>query len=79
MATIAAARWSGLRRRGERLASSGRDGKSSNAVFEAPAFVTGLDDIAMMREAIEQRGGHFGVSGEDGWPFGKIEVGSDDD
>jgi hypothetical protein len=42
---------------------------------EAPAVVAGLDDIAMVRQAIEQRGRHLGV-GEDARPFaeGKICV-----
>jgi hypothetical protein len=33
MAAIAAARWSGLRSRGERLASSGRDGEELKRGF----------------------------------------------
>ena len=32
----------------------------------------------MMREPVEQRGGHLGVA-EDGWPFAEGEVGGDDD
>jgi hypothetical protein len=34
----------------------------SGAVFEAPGFVAGLDDLAVMEKMIEQGGGHFGVS-----------------
>ena len=34
----------------------------SGAVLEAPAFVAGLDDVAVMGQAIEQGGSHFGVS-----------------
>ena len=34
----------------------------SGAVFEAPAFVSSLNDIAVMGEPVEQCGGHFGVA-----------------
>ena len=37
-------------------------------VFEAPAFVSGIDDVAMMGQAVEQSGGHFGIA-EDAGPF----------
>ena len=47
-------------------------------VLEAPALVSGLDDLAMMGETVEQRGGHLGVA-EDGRPFAEGEVGGDDD
>ena len=50
----------------------------SAAVFEAPAVVAGLEDVAVMRQAIEQGGGHLGVA-EYGWPFGEGQVGGDDD
>ena len=33
----------------------------SGAVLEAPAFVAGFNDVAVMGEAIEQRRRHFGV------------------
>jgi hypothetical protein len=48
------------------------------AAFEAPGFVSGLDDLAMMGEAIEQCSGHLGVA-EDGGPFTERQVGGDDD
>lgn len=48
------------------------------AIFEAPTFVSGLDDVAMMRETIEKRRGHFGVT-EDSGPLAKGEIGGDDD
>src|SRR5712692_1950509 len=51
---------------------------SSGAVLEAPAFVAGLDDVAVMGEAVEERCGHLGVA-EDGGPFGEGEIGGDDD
>jgi hypothetical protein len=34
----------------------------SIAVLEAPAVIAGLDDVAMMRQAIEHGGGHPGVA-----------------
>jgi hypothetical protein len=30
--------------------------------LNAPAFVAGFDDIAMVGEAVEQRGGHLGIA-----------------
>lgn len=48
------------------------------AVLEEEAVVSGLQDMAMMGEAIEQRRRHVGVS-EFGSPFAEAEVGSDDD
>src|SRR3546814_6840053 len=45
--------------------------------FEAPAVIAGLDDIAMMSDAIEERGGHLGIA-EHGWPLPEREVGGDD-
>src|SRR5208282_4394956 len=48
------------------------------AVLEAEAVVSGLQDVAVVGEAIEQRGGHLGVA-EDGRPLTEAEVGCDDD
>jgi len=48
------------------------------AAFESPAFVAALDDVAMVSQAVEQRGGHFGVA-EDAGPFAEREIGGDDD
>jgi hypothetical protein len=48
-------------RRSERAAADG-----SGAVLEAPAFVAGLDDVAVMGETIEERGRHFGVATTEG-------------
>ena len=56
---------------GARLA--GPDG-GSGSVLEAPALVAGFDDVTVMGQAIEQRGGHLGVA-EDARPFGEAEVG----
>ena len=40
-----------------------RRGVLSGAVFEAPAFVAGLDDLAVMGQAIEHGGGHLRITG----------------
>jgi hypothetical protein len=50
---------------------------ASGAVLEAPALVAGLDDVAVVREAIEQRGGHLWIA-EDTRPFTKGKIGGDD-
>ena len=47
-------------------------------MLEAPAVVAGLDDVAVVGNAVEQRGGHLGVA-EDGRPLAKGEVRRDDD
>jgi hypothetical protein len=46
--------------------------------LEAPTVVAGLDDIAVVGEAIEQRGGHLWVT-EDARPFPEGQVRGDDD
>ena len=46
------------------------------AALEAPTVVTGLDDVAVMGQAVEQRRGHLGVA-EDAGPFAEGWVGSD--
>jgi hypothetical protein len=48
------------------------------AAFEAPTVVAGLDDIAMVGQAVEQRGGHLGIA-EHAGPFAESEVGGDND
>ena len=48
------------------------------AVLEAPAFVAGLDDLAVVRKPVEQRGCHLGIS-EDAGPFAEGQVGCDND
>src|ERR1700754_2820314 len=48
------------------------------AVFEAEAIVSGLQDMAVMGEAIEERGGHLGIA-KDGGPFAEAKIGGDDD
>ena len=57
---------------------AGASAAASGAVFEAPALIAGLDDLTMMGEPVEKRGGHFGVA-KDAWPFGEGKVGGDDD
>jgi hypothetical protein len=41
--------------------------------MRAPAVVSGFDNIAVVCEAIEKSGRHFGVC-EDAWPFAKGEI-----
>ena len=48
------------------------------AALEAPTVVSGLDDVAMVGEPIEQCGGHLGVA-EDAMPFAEGQVGDYDD
>src|SRR4051812_13751542 len=48
------------------------------AALEAPAIVAGLDNVAVMSEAIQQRGGHLGIA-EDAGPFTEGEIGGDED
>ena len=48
------------------------------AALEAPAVVSSFDDVTVVSEAIEQRGGHLGVC-EDARPFAEGEIGGDDD
>ena len=52
-------------------------GRFSGAVLEAPALVPGLDDVAVVGEPVEERGGHLGVA-EDARPLPEGEVGGDD-
>ena len=44
------------------------------AVLEAPTLVAGLDDIAVVRKAIEHGGCHFGVA-EHPMPIGESQIG----
>jgi hypothetical protein len=44
------------------------------AAFEAPTVVAGFDDVAMMGQAVEQRGCHLGIT-EHAGPFAEREVG----
>jgi hypothetical protein len=48
------------------------EGTFIGAVFEAPAFVVGLNDLAVMDQPIEHGGGHFSVA-EDLRPIGEGE------
>jgi hypothetical protein len=48
------------------------------SAFESPAVIAGLDDVAVMGQPVEQRGGHLGVAEHTG-PFAKGEIGCDDD
>ena len=46
-------------------------------MFEAPAVAAGLDDVAVVGDAVEQRRRHLGIA-EHGRPFAEREVGRDD-
>jgi len=48
------------------------------AALEAPAVVSSLDYVAVMGQAVEQRGRHLGVA-EDAGPLAEGEVRGDDD
>jgi hypothetical protein len=48
------------------------------SALEAPAVVSGFDDIAVVGQPIEQRGGHLGVA-EHARPFTEGEIGGDGD
>ena len=61
---------------GGRLEAS-REPRSA-AVLEAPALVTGLDDVAVMSEPVEERRRHLGIE-EHVRPFAEGQVGRDDD
>jgi hypothetical protein len=56
------------------IRGDGEDG--SIAVPEAPAVIAGLDDVAMMRQAIQHGGGHAGVA-KHLRPIGEGQIGSD--
>ncbi len=43
------------------------------AVLEAPGFVAGLDDLAVVGKTVEQRRRHLGIA-EDGGPFAERKV-----
>ena len=45
---------------------------------ELEAVVAGSQDVPMVRQAIEKRGGHLGIAEHTG-PFAEAEVGGDDD
>jgi hypothetical protein len=55
-----------------------RAGERSGAVLEPPALVSGLQDVAVMSEPVEQGGGHLGIATEHRRPFGEPEVGGDE-
>jgi len=48
------------------------------AAFEAPTVVASFDDVAMVGQAVEQRGRHLGIA-EHAGPFTEREIGGDDD
>ncbi|MCY1382687.1 hypothetical protein D9M69_707340 [compost metagenome] len=48
------------------------------AVLEAEAVVSGFQDVAVVREPVQQRCSHLGIT-EDAGPFAEAEVCRDDD
>ena len=50
----------------------------SGAVLETPAFVAGLDDVAVVGQAVEQGGRHLWIA-KDARPIAEGEIGGDDD
>ena len=68
--------WKILSHGGRREIRRGRAwrGSVSGAVFEPPARVAGFHDIAVVRQAVEHGGGHFGVA-EHLRPVGEGEIG----
>src|SRR6516164_11593959 len=52
--------------------------RASGSVFEAPALVAGFENVAVVGQPVEQCRGHLGV-GEDARPFGKGEIGRQND
>ena len=48
------------------------------AAFESPAVIAGLDDVAMVSQAVEQRGRHLCIA-EHAGPFTEGKIGGDDD
>ena len=55
----------------QRIASP--EGERSGSAFEAPAFVSGLDDVAMMGDPVEQCSGHLGIA-KDSLPLTERKV-----
>ncbi len=53
-----------------------KSGGGSTAVLEAPALVAGLDDVAVVGQAVEHGGGHLGIAEHLG-PVGEGQVGGD--
>jgi hypothetical protein len=48
------------------------------AAFEAPTVIATLDDVTVVGQPIEQRGGHLGVA-EHAGPFTEGKIGSHED
>ncbi len=55
------------------FAHRGKPGWYSGAVLKAPALVAGLDDFAVMGQAIEERGRHLGVGEYHRLPLFRID------
>ena len=50
-----------------------RFGLVRGAVFEAEAVVSGFQDVAVVREPVQQRRSHLGIAEDDG-PFAETEI-----
>ena len=50
----------------------------SFSIFKTPAVVSGFEDMAVVRQAVEQYGCHLGITKHIG-PFTEAEIGGDDD
>ncbi len=48
------------------------------AIFEPEAVIAGLEDVAMVGQAVEESGGHLGIA-EDRGPFAEAQIGGADD
>ena len=55
-------RLAGAAQPGRARAGRARRRKRSDAALEAPAVVAGFDDVAVVSEAVEQRGGRLGIA-----------------
>ena len=55
----------------------GKEVFGSGPVFEPPAVVAYLDDVAVVGDAVEKRSGHLSVV-EDALPFAEGEIDRDD-
>ena len=60
----------------EGLAAAGAE--CSSSIFEAPAVVSCFEDVAVVRQAVEQRSCHLGIT-KHIRPFAEAEVGGDND
>ena len=48
------------------------------ALFEALGVISGFENVTVVSDAVEERGGHLGIA-EDRDPFGEAEIGCNDE